>query len=622
MSILLVGLVLFSLSGAVAVRLQRRVEELLALSVMGIIGILYICGLAGFLPVGVYLVLALALAALVWLALALRRDPSTLRKALLTPGALVFVLALGLVWLAYRNWMFAWWDDFSHWGLVVRNMDLLDQLGNAPLASTRYRDYPPAMALFQYFWTKLAGGFTEAGVLRASGLFTYLLLLPVLQHASWKRLGRSLLAALLLLVAPLLFNGEAYTSAMVDVVMGCLCAFALYAYFSGEGKPFGLASACAALFTLSLTKTAGAGLGLIVALVIGVDMLRSRGHTPWSKALLGGALPLASVGLGYGSWKVYTILTHTPSSKAVDFFSVQGLLDVLRGHGYDYQQASIREFCARLFRQENGYRAVLQLPIYLWVALFILLGFLLVNRLQPGPSQKRMKGLLWGVGLGLVPYLLSLLVAYLFFFFPVEATQLESFARYVSTYLGLMFTFLLLLLVEDALRREDRPPTGLALALVALLGLAQCSGLYDFALGERQRYIMPLRMEASVNEASIAALDPSTDKILLVMLRENYGFDNHLRDPIIRYNLAPITNDFRLLYSLADGDKQQENPTPEQLGQELLTGGYTHLYLQRREEPFAERYASLFLGGEADIRDKGLYRVIPLEEGVRLQGVP
>ena len=68
MSTLLAGGVLICFSGALALLLQRRIEELFPLSIFGIIAVLYISGLLGNLQAGFIAVLVLAAATLALLA--------------------------------------------------------------------------------------------------------------------------------------------------------------------------------------------------------------------------------------------------------------------------------------------------------------------------------------------------------------------------------------------------------------------------------------------------------------------------------------------------------------------------------------------------------------------------
>ena len=48
--------------------------------------------------------------------------------------------------------MIAEWDEFSHWGSVVKSMFLTNGLSVKEGSSLMFKSYPPAISIFEYFF--------------------------------------------------------------------------------------------------------------------------------------------------------------------------------------------------------------------------------------------------------------------------------------------------------------------------------------------------------------------------------------------------------------------------------------------------------------------------------------
>ena len=142
------------LSGSVfaAARFGRKFEEILPITCMGIVLVLFLFGAVGLLSAGVY---ALLLAAVCFWAYGLwcvvkGRGKQPI-KGMLTPGFVVFCALFALLMLGNYGMLSTGWDDFSHWQLCVRKMIVLDDFAANPASGIYYQSYPPAMALFPVF---------------------------------------------------------------------------------------------------------------------------------------------------------------------------------------------------------------------------------------------------------------------------------------------------------------------------------------------------------------------------------------------------------------------------------------------------------------------------------------
>lgn len=215
------------LSGSVfaAARFGRRFEEILPVTCMGIVLTLFLFGAVGFLGAGVYAVL---LAAVCFWAYGLLRGVKgggkQLIKGMFTPGFVVFCALFALLMLGDYAMLSTGWDDFSHWQLCVRKMMILDDFAANPASGIYYQSYPPAMALFQYFFQKLRfllDGGAEFSEWRLFLAYQVLMIVPAMPFFRGMSLPKAALAGACLFVLPLLFIGETYSCCISTALWEC-----------------------------------------------------------------------------------------------------------------------------------------------------------------------------------------------------------------------------------------------------------------------------------------------------------------------------------------------------------------------------------------------------------------
>lgn len=609
MSTLVVLASVFALAGGGALLLRRRLEEALPLSVVLIVGVQYAFGLFGWLSAGFYAALALSVLALVLVAVRLLRGGlGDLRRFLLTPGAVVMLAAFVWALLSFRAHMLYEPDEFSHWGTVLRNMMHFDAIpAGVKEANITYTDYPPATTLFAYFWTRLSGGFNEGDPQRAMNIMILAFLLPAMRAQRWKRWGSALCMACALFVLPTLFNSGAYYTIYADVVLGCVFFHALYAWFFTPRDRGGVLLTGGSLFLLPLIKEAGWGLCLIALAVMAADLAGERRRAGPRHGRAFGALAAAAMAGGL-SWKAFLAVHQTRRVWTLSAGFTE-ILDVLLGRAPSHRMRTVENFFLSLTDAELfGQGGVLRLSLLLWLLLLGVLAALALSRAgEPNRTRWRRMALWLLAGLG--AYLLSLLYTFLFLFRNYEGESLFSFARYLSSYLIALAGLSLALASETlgpVLRRSGQSVELLALAAVMLV--ANPGTLLERAVITREwdEAVYESRMSAAAPPEAAQMLDAQTDRVYLVSQNDE-GHRYFLR----AFEWAPLR-----LQARADGwwlmpsEQAVEQTgdwyartfstvkTPQEWADELIEGGYTHVYLDRIDPAFAAAYAGLFQSPE------------------------
>lgn len=635
MKSLLMLLVLASYALGLSSLLRQRFERTLPTAVLLIIAVLYAFGILGALAAGVVFVLALAAVSLLYAIWQAFRRPQALALAVATPGTVLFLLLFAVLCAGHTGRLVSGWDEFSHWGLVVKNMVALDSLGYHPASTVLFAGYPPGISLFQYLWIKLGPGFTEADLYRAYGVFMVAMLLPCLAQSEWRRPGAALLMLSLLLMTPILAEPAAYTTLYVDPLLGVAFAHILLVSFQEDrSSAWRTLDLSLSVFVLALIKTSGVGLAAIALVILIIDALfrlrRDRSRSAPVRALAPLGCMLAALLAAKLSWDLTLSLTQTSQAWPTDRLSLSALRDYLGGAAPAYQYATTDYFVSALF-QRPLLQGLLGVSFAACLALAALWAWL-PGRLYPADGRStRHRALSLGLVLGGVLYALSLWALYAFTFFTDEAVGLASFARYMGTYVVGACGAALLLFAQAATAQappdDPEPSPGARRPIAAGLLLASVF----FLVSPEPLLDVTVRAQASVQKTqdSRAMLAPVArlqgvvpqDAALYFVMQGSTGYEYYSTkyllaptrfNPINTWHLGPPSSD--AVASLA------YDITPE--AWQNLLAGYDYVYLGFVDEPFAERFGHLFAGGLQPYDSSLLYRVEQAEGGVQLVYIP
>ena len=158
LSVIVFGLTLMAGGVFAGAFFRRDFADMLPLSAMGLILVLYLAGFLGALKAGVFLILGLALLLYAISVPRLLKEKSAkqfLKNHFGAEG--VYFIIIYVILVALNVGRLAWHhDELSHWMTCVKVMTNIDDFAaNYALSDADFASYPPAMALFQYFFQKL-----------------------------------------------------------------------------------------------------------------------------------------------------------------------------------------------------------------------------------------------------------------------------------------------------------------------------------------------------------------------------------------------------------------------------------------------------------------------------------
>ena len=622
MSSLLATCILFAFSSLAAVMTRKRFEEHLPLAVCTVTGGLYGFALLGGLQTGFYAVLVLAVlcAAALPIWLIIKREQQ-LWKYIATPGCMVYLLIAVWLLISYRGYMYTGWDDFSHWGLAVKNMFIFSQLpsGNAE-ATISYVDYPPATALFSWFWARLSGAFNEGDTQRALNMMMLCYLLPVLKNQKWKQTGKTFAVASILFVLPLVVYRSAYRSLQVDCLLGCQAMYILYTWFEEKHDAPVMMNICASLFLMPLVKESGMLIAAMVIAVLVADGFICGKQN--SQKLLPLALMLPVV-LGRASWNGYLQANQVAQVWDKSVFSIRELVSLLTGHGPAYHGRVITKYVKYLCSAEWWHSGDLfNLSHVMWILIAAGLQCWCVKRTGNSVQKKRYQRGFSLLLLEMVIYIVVLLVMYLVLFRPDEAENLVSMDRYLASFMLPVIGWTALTAVRTSEGLSEQSDSCMAFAVMLGLFLVVNPSMIaqDTVIAyEQNTAAYEFRMDELLPEKVVSEVNSTTDRVYIVACGDS-GFQYYLG--AYQFTPVPVQSGLWTAWPVCSREPEWYEKwaieySPQEWAQTLLEGGFTHVYLDTIDERFIKDYVPLF-ETPSSIRSAVLYRVEANDESVKL----
>ncbi|MBO5501777.1 MAG: hypothetical protein J6K73_14925 [Clostridia bacterium] len=609
MSTIWMGLVMASFAGALALVWKRKIEELLGLSILSMVVVLYLFGLVGHLQLGAYVVCGLAAGCAVLCAvLVFRGGWKQQLQWLLTPGFLVFLVLLGWLFIRYRNALVDNHDDYSHWALEIKNMFQLHAIPNGLAESTVYFDhYPPATALFSYFWCWLSRGFSEGSMLRANALLTVSMVLPVMSHLDWKHWKGILPMGFACFLLPMVFNSDSYTAMMIDTALGCVAAYPLYFVYERNPRRGTCFVVCLTCFVLPLVKVSGIGLACLVILMLLAALPGERfGRKGWQKAawIL---LPLVCTLASKLSWDGF--LAQRIAQTGADASTLAQLLQMIREGMQPYQKQTILAFGQHLVHPAT-WGPYSGRPFLWWGVLFAIVAVWLYCSEKDAALRARNGRICILLAISGLLYALILLVSYFFHFSQDEAQRVAALERYLSTIL--IFAALVLLFLICGRLPQAMANRGAWLIFACLLLAVNATQLFANTVGYRD-FIRGAQLNRLYHEPSDAvyqALDAQTDQVFVITQSDETVL--YWRD---RYVFTPVQAPNAGLHAIRSADMREETApygcqylTPEEWEGLLRRQGYTHLYIHQADDAFISGFGQMF-ENPADIQRGTLFRL-------------
>ena len=200
---------------------------------------------------------------------------------------IIFSIAYVILFLLNYDRRFWAWDEFSHWGMFLKESLRLDALYAESNIPFWHKNYLSSITLFEVIWLRLSGRFCESDVYHAIQIFMFSMLFPIFTIRKDKDfIFQLILLSFILLLLPAIFKDGGFkfhNIIYVDYALGCVLFYCITAAFGGfdleNNYHYQILILILASSNLILTKAIGIAMFPIVFLYYFLFLIIQYGHS-------------------------------------------------------------------------------------------------------------------------------------------------------------------------------------------------------------------------------------------------------------------------------------------------------------------------------------------------------
>lgn len=629
---------------------SKKWEECVGLSTAVLMLILFVMGLLRGLETGIILIYVLSILAFVF-GIVFYNKKNMQLSDLASYGLLIYGIMAVLILINCNDARLARWDEFSHWGLAVKDMYYSNSFVRHVDSAVMVRHYPPGTAIIEYFFCYINGLFSDSAVYVGFQVLALNLLSSGLGICKNRKVGTIIPVFLTLLFVPMIFFYDVYNCLYTDSMLALGVAYILICYYTEEKNRYNFLRIMGGLLILTLTKYTGIVLaGLVCMIMLGDCIYKQFRNKEWSlRESSVYVLFIVWICVLFFGWQFYlsapmtesidmaktknetnveiiaeievattkevaieTVMEESTEVKAEasiesiasatmsSGISFGGILALCTGNSPEYHYEAIKNFLARLFSENEYTIGSISLPYMDITVLLLLMTLLAAEKCIKKEDKKELQTFGVLVFIANIGYCIFQMITYLFTFSEYEALISSSYGRYLGSYLcGVIIAFGIIVIkkMEDWDVQFER--TTLLIVTVALI----IATPMEFFWVKNEDTNLPDNFVYGYEELNniLQTGAKKGDKVFFVCNDTNGFAELQFKNAVV-----PMLTDFpaaNIYSSLESYEKQRElyemreSVAPRFVSTEELYYGlynYQYVVLFHPNEVFKESYGSLF----------------------------
>ena len=526
-------------------------------------------------------------------------------------NGLVYYLIFNIFIIIYDyNRTFSFWDEFSHWGVMIKEMLRIDKFYTISTSTLMaHKDYPPIVQMYELLWVKLARHYYETILIRSIHFLEFSFFIIAIEKINVEnKLIRNILYIFIpsfFLIITSLFDQHGIVNCIyVDYLMAILSAFILY-YITQEKNilnNFNFFILILLNSFLVLTKQMGLPLYLMICFYITFSIvLRKKriiikekfNYFKYNyKKIINLLILLVIPFIFYFSWNIYVKSFKIDKQFVVSDIKINKLIDIHNGtYGEDYQRAAFNNYMIAI-QSRNLTTNNLQL-CFMQLALISL--FLLAYSLKKYKSDKNLKILLMiTVLIGTIGYAFVMLNLYVFSFGPIEGPGIASFDRYMSTYILLILYLATLIFISN--ENIEKSTKKFILLFLLVYSISSPNKLYNIRPSLYKHQINFYEENAEI----IKKYAKDYDKIFIIAQDTVGDYQYYLK-----YYVGAVTTNLHNFSFNTGEDINYKEYFEENYLKDIEK--FDYLYLARITDDFIEKYGFIF--EDENIKERNIYKI-------------
>ena len=366
----------------------------------------------------------------------------TVSQNLSSTTLLFLIMFFSSLVLVLSNKPIFYWDDFTHWAFLVKELVFFDGIKRD---LNIYYEYPPGTAVFSYFFLKPYGVFFPKEFAESLALTSQVTLcLGFFAHPLNTIYIRNKVYALFFCIFLIIICytvGEGFSSMMVDHILGCIFAASVCCLILRNDDEDWLFPSLSSAVTLTMIKSSGIILSFFIIFIISLIILaKLKGKNKNYNTIYKIMKKLSAVAIAFAfcliirdfwnSFLDYKNLSFgfqknlSITEVLIGLFEPSGDLRLINSVFFD-------AIIPRFDNLENFLRASTNNPFQWPIYLSILLTLFLMTKISATLEDYI---IVIGLFFGFVFFMAGLLILYQNSFTSGDGILLASFGRYVNQY--------------------------------------------------------------------------------------------------------------------------------------------------------------------------------------------
>lgn len=353
MEFIIVFLMILTISASLTIIFRKKIEQVIPICVMGIILFIYIFGIFEFLDIGIIAIEIISTLSLYYLIKKIvegikEKNIKELLNKIITPGLLVYtVLYVAFIIINHRA-IFVDYDEFTHWGIIIKNMSINHSFGMNENSVVQYSEYPPFTAIFQYIFLFFKGKYSESTIITASNILYLSIIITIIRNIEWKKqLKKLILYIPIILFLPMICFIDFHKKIIVDGILGIFFFYILYIGYTEKDnklKKIGITLGCC---SIALIKLSGIGLSIISFLIVAIYSLKNKENR--KKELKSLAIMLAIILICIMSWQIKLKITKAPQKWDMNNINVKSIIEIQKN---EQEKKIIKNYIYNIFNKK------------------------------------------------------------------------------------------------------------------------------------------------------------------------------------------------------------------------------------------------------------------------------
>lgn len=590
--------IILTFSVTLTIIVKKRIEQVIPISVVGIVLIIFIAGLFDNLELGANIVQVLTIAQLIFIPITIiKKDKENKAKELIkniaTPGLLVYILLFVVSIIINKNRIFEDYDEFNHWAVIIKNMFMYNTYGTNPETIVRFNEYPPFTAVFQYLFLAVQKVYREDIIIIAQNILYFSIIIPVTQSIRWDKSIRKILVTVpLIIFLPMIFYSNFYLDILVDGILGIMFAYTIFTAFEKEkDTKFKYLKILAGEIMLCLTKTSGIGLAVMALIIILIKNIINRKNDKQNfkkeiKAMIGVILIVA----------IFTSIWYVKVSRAEKRWDFNQYVEVDNKDDEEQKQIA-QSFAISVFMKEALTEK--EFTVFSVILILICVQTYTIRKIK----QKDYTYYTWAMLISIPIYLVSLLITYATIFDSMEAHYLTCFDRYTSTILLGYVVFQLFVLSQRECQNYIHAVLLVVTIIIAVMPLENISDKYIYG----KNYVLTSNINRDIyTKITRYKDDLNTEHKILYIMGPKANME-YLQS-MINYEMMPIKIENSTVGNYKTGEEF-----------ERAAKDYTHVFIYRMQAEVKEAIKGAF--ENQTVQNNTLYEVIFNNDKILLEMV-